>query len=81
MMKLSTQLNAHQKHSLKLPDIKTETHAVHKEHKQHSDACYIKRYRHFTRNMKAGQIHKMQLLLLALGTLEYTSQQKLQGRS
>lgn len=32
MVKLSTQLNAHQKHPVKLPDIKTETHAVQKEH-------------------------------------------------
>lgn len=39
MIKLSTQLNAHQKHPVKVPDIKTEKHAIHKEHKQqHSDA-------------------------------------------
>lgn len=40
MIKLSTQLNAHQKNPLKIPNIKTETHEVHKEHKQHSDAYY-----------------------------------------
>lgn len=67
MIKLSTQLNACQKNPLKIPDIKTETHAVHKEHKQHSDAYYTKRYSTFTRNMKVCQVMKMQLLLLALG--------------
>lgn len=70
MIKLSIQLNAHQKHPVKLPDIKTEIYAVHKEHKQHSAACFTKRYRNFTRKMKVCQINKMQLLLLALGIFE-----------
>lgn len=67
MIKLSTQLNVHQKHPVKLPDIKTETYAVHKEHKQHSAAYFTKRYSNFTRKMKVCQINEMQLLLLALG--------------
>lgn len=68
MVKLSTQLNAHQKHPVKLPDIKTETQAVHKEHKQYSDAYYTKSYSNLTRKMKVCQVNKMQLLLLGLGS-------------
>lgn len=79
MIKLSTQLSAHQKHPLKLPDIKTETHEVHKEHKQCSDAYYTKRYSNFTRNMKVCQVNEMQLLLLALGISETHKPTKITG--